>query len=142
MATNTSAIFTRIPKVGVATLTAANTARDGSGTITTIMAGAADGSRCDQITFMSAQATVGASANNVMRVWRSIDTGTTWYLYDELAESGLTSSQTAAGAKSVFTYPNRIFLKDTTHLIGVTMGIRASAADDHDVIAEGGDFTA
>lgn len=142
MAINTSPVFGRIPKLGVVTLTAANTARDGSGTIATLVAGAADGTRIDKVTFISAQATAAASATNTMRVWRSIDTGTTWYLYQEALETGVTASNTAIGATTVFSFPDGIFLKDATHLIGVTMSIRAGAQDDHDVIAEGSDFTA
>lgn len=142
MAINTNPIFSRIPNIGVATLTAANTARDGSGSITTLMTGAADGTRVDQIRFISAQATAAASANNVMRVWRSIDNATTWYLYEEQAETGTTASTTAIGAVTTFNFPNGIFLKNANHLIGVTMSVRAGAQDDHDVIGEGGDYTA
>lgn len=146
MAINTSPVFTRVPRSAVLTLAAANTARDGSGTIPTLLVGAADGTRIDEIRFTSAQASVGASAANVMRVWLSIDAtagaGVTWYLLAELAEATVTSSNTVIGAQTIFPFPSGLFLKDATYAIGVTMSIRATATDDHDVIALGGDLTA
>jgi hypothetical protein len=49
MPANTQPIFPLTPKVAWATLTAANTAKDGTGTVSTIFTAGADGSRIDQI---------------------------------------------------------------------------------------------
>ena len=47
---NTSPIFTLVPNVGFARLAAANTARDGSGTVTTIFTAGTEGSLLNKIT--------------------------------------------------------------------------------------------
>lgn len=142
MAKNTSPIFELEPRIASVTLSAANTARDGSGTITSLVAGAAEGTRIDRVTFMSAQATAAANSANVGRLWISTDTGSTWFLLDEVAITAVTASNTAVGAKNVLTYAQGILLKNATYILGCSMAVRAGAQDDHDVIAQGGDFAA
>lgn len=142
MALRTQPVFEGAPILGFAALTAANTARDGTGTITTLVTGAADGTRVDAITFTSAQATAAANSAMVGRVFLSIDGGTTWRLFDEVAIAATTASNTAVGARNRLTYSLGIKLRDANYRIGVTISVRAGAQDDHHVIAEGGDLTA
>lgn len=49
MAANTQPIFPLTPKVSWGTVTTANTAKDGTGTVVTVFTAGADGSRIDQI---------------------------------------------------------------------------------------------
>lgn len=142
MAKNTSPIFESTPRIESVALTAANTARDGTGTITTLSIGAADGTRIDSITFESAQATAAANSAMVGRVFISYNSGSTWFLFDEVAIIAATASNTAIGARNVLSYAQGIILKDTTQRIGVTISVRAGAQDDHHVTARGGDLTA
>lgn len=141
MAKNVNPIFELTPVIGLVALTAANTARDGSGTISTLATGGSDGSRIDAITFTSAQATAAANSANVGRVFLSVDGGTTWRLFDEIAIAAVTASNTAVGARNRLVYPNGIILKDANYKIGVTIAVRAGAQDDHHVTAQGGDFS-
>lgn len=142
MAKNNAPVFELVPRIEQVALTAANAARDGSGTVTSLVTGVADGTRIDAITFTSAQATAAANSANVGRVFLSIDSGTTWRLFDEIAIAAVTASNTAIGARNRLTYPQGIILKDTTHRIGVTIAVRAGAQDDHHVVAQGGDLGA
>jgi hypothetical protein len=142
MAKNTNPIFESTPVLGLVSLAAANTARNGSGTIATLVTGAADGTRVDAITFISAQASAAANSLMVGRVFLSTDSGATWTLFDETVIAATTASNTAAGARNRLTYSQGIKLKDTTHSIGVTISVYAGVQDRTSVIAEGGDLTA
>ncbi len=141
MAANTNPIFEIKPVIGTTALAAANTARDGSGTIVTIVTGAADGTRIDEIRFISSQATAAASTARVGRVFLSVDSGTTWTLFDEVAIATATASNTAVGDKNVLSYPLGIMLKDSTQKIGVAMSVYAGVQDRTAVIARGGDYS-
>ena len=75
MALTTTPAWPQTPKFGFAKVTTANTALDGSGTITTIgEAMGADGGRITGL-YAGAQATVTATA---VRFFVSIDSGVTW----------------------------------------------------------------
>lgn len=141
MALNTTPVFeTPTNTIGVATLAAANTARDGSGTITTLHTGSANGTRIDMIRFISAQATAAASASKVGRVFISSDGGTTWTLFDEVAITGTTSSTTAVGDKNEIIYSSGIILPSTSYKIGVTISVYGGVQDRVSVISRGGDL--
>lgn len=142
MALNTSPIFEKYPVIAAQALAAANTARDGSGTVTTLVTGASDGTRVDRITFISAQATAAANSAMVARVFISVDSGSTWNLFDEVAIPAVTASASAIGARVQFAYTNGILLKDATQKIGVTISVYAGVQDRVQVIAQGGDLTA
>lgn len=141
MAKNIAPIFESTPVIGVQNLAAANAARDGSGTVATLVTGGTDGTRVDAITFTSAQATAAANSAMVGRVFISIDSGSTWNLFDEIAIAAVTASNSAVGARNRISYPNGIILKDATHLIGVTISVYAGVQDRHTVIAQGGNFS-
>jgi len=140
MAANTNPIFELVPNNGLVSITAANTAKDGSGTITPLITGGTNGTRVDTIRFISAQATPAASSNRVGRIFLSKDSGTTWNLVDEVVITGATSSNTAAGDKTDITYPNGFILKDSTQILGCAMSVYAGVQDRTNVIARGGDF--
>lgn len=63
MTANTQPIFPLTPKVSWATLTTANTAKDGTGTVATVFTAGADGSRIDQIKVRA----LGTNVATVMR---------------------------------------------------------------------------
>jgi hypothetical protein len=130
------------PYVASVSLTAANTARDGSGTITTLATGTADGLRIDKITFISAQATAASNSAMVGRIFLSFDSGSTWTLYDEIAIIAVTASNTAVGIRNPLTYSIGLKLLGTTVRIGVTISVYAGVQDRTSVIAEGGDLAA
>ena len=139
MAANTSPIFTLTPRAVTATIAAANTARDGSGTLIDVLTGATDGTRIDFITFISAQATVGASAARVARVFLTDTSGSNPRLIQEIVMSAVTSSNTAIGSTSTITFTNGLIIA-SGQKIQVTQSVYGSAADQTHVLARGGDY--
>jgi hypothetical protein len=136
---NTSPIFTLVPNVGFARLAAANTARDGSGTITTIFTGGTNGSLLNKITFTSAQATAAASALKVMRIFITDTSGGNPRLRGEILLPAVTASNTVIGAAATFTFTDGLILR-SGQLVQVAQSIFAGPADQTDCIAEGGDY--
>lgn len=130
------------PFIAVQTLTAASTPRDGTATVTTLVTGTTDGLRIDEIIFESAQATAAANSAMVGRVFISIDSGSTWSLFDEVAIIAVTASNTAVGARNKLSYPNGIRLLDSTYKIGVAISVRAGVQDNTTVWALGGKLAA
>lgn len=65
MAANTSPIFPLTPQVGWTTLTTANTATDGTGTVSTIFTAGVDGGRVDYLRCVS----LGTNVATVLRVF-------------------------------------------------------------------------
>lgn len=141
MAQNTSPVFEGKPIIGIASLTAASTPRDETATVTSLVTGGTDGTRVDSIQFISAQATAAANSLMVCRVWLSTDSGSTWYLFDEVVFSAVTASNTVIGSKAVLTYSLGLNLYGSTHRIGVSKSIHAGVQDKLHVIARGGDLT-
>lgn len=139
MAANTSPIFTLIPEAATANIAAANTARDGSGTLVSLFTAGANGSRIDFITFTSAQATPAASALRVCRVFLTNTAGANPRLISEVSLPAVTASNTAIGATATITFTNGLVIASGQQ-IRVTQSVYGSAADATDVIARGGDY--
>ena len=129
MAANPAFIGT--PRLTVASLSAANTALDGTGTITSLMTGAATGTRVLEIN-MQCSAT---SAAALVNIFLSTDSGSTWTLFDQIAVTAATVSNTVRANRNIATYTNLI-LPDATYRIGVTTTIAQATR----VWAMGGDF--
>lgn len=129
MATAPAFISTpRIESVNVAT---ANTNKDGTGTITALIQGAATGTRVLEIVAKASVTTAAATVG----IFLSVDSGTTWRLFDEIVVSAVTSSSTATSYRLSKAYTN-LLLKDSTQRIGVTTTISQST----NVMAFGGDL--
>lgn len=116
MATNPAFIAT--PRVGVAALSAANTAIDGSGTITSLITGGASGTRVLEIDVQCAATSAAALVN----VFLSADSGSTWTLFDQIAVAAATASNTVKGNRNSATYQNLV-LPSATYQLGVTTSI-------------------
>lgn len=93
----------------------ANTNRDGTGTIVTLTAGAASGTRVSSVVV---QATVTTTAGMV-RLYVSTDTGSTWRLFDEIPVTAITVSASAPGFRGRRTYDDLILL-GSTDLLGAS----------------------
>ena len=139
MAANTSPIFTLTPNAAVSTIAAANTARDGSGTLVTAFTAGANGSRVDFITFTSSQATAAASAARVQRVFLTDTAGLNPTLIQEIVLAAVTASATAIGATSTITFTNGLVI-NTGQIIKVSQSIYGSAADGTAVLVRGGNY--
>jgi hypothetical protein len=123
--------FIKTPVIGSVNLTAANTALDGTGTITTLTQGATGGSRVVEIVVKSAATSAAAQIG----LFTSTDSGTTWRLFDQIAVTAVSVSNTVASFRASRSYSN-LCLADATHRIGVTSTIAQSV----NVQALGGHF--
>ena len=117
-----------IDKVAVAT---ANTNRDGTGTIATVAAGTTAGFKVNSVV---AQATV-TTTGGMIRLYISVDTGSTWFLFDEFPVAPTTVSATVAGSRMARSYTDLV-LKGTTNLLGAS----THNAENHNVFALGADL--
>lgn len=86
----TSAQYAATPRAAVAQVTAANTNRDGTGTLVTVFTGGASGSRIDDIVVQA----VGTTTAGMVRLFLSLDGGATNRLLREVAVSAVTPSAT------------------------------------------------
>lgn len=130
MATNPSFIST--PRIGRASLSAANTALDGTGTITELIAGVAAGTRILQIDAQCAATSAAALVN----LFLSDDSGSTWTLFDQISIVAATVSNTVKANRNFIAYTNLI-LPSTTWRMGCTTTIAQATR----VYALGGDLT-
>lgn len=129
MATNPSFIAT--PVIGSVNVATANTAIDGTGTIATLVTGAATGTRVLEVVAQCAATSAAARIN----LFLSVDSGTTWRLIDQIAISAATPNATTSANRNSTTYSNLV-LRDATHRIGVATSISQST----NVFAFGGEL--
>lgn len=139
MAANTSPIFTLTPNCPVVAVAAANTARDGSGTLVTLFTAGANGSRVESITFTSAQATAAVNSAMVGRVFLTDDTGANPRLISEVVIAAVTASNTVIGAASTISYSNGLIIP-TGCILKVAQSIYAGVQDQMHVVARGGNY--
>lgn len=129
MPANTSPIFTLTARSDVAQVTAANGNRDGTGTIVTVAAAGANGTRIDLI---RVQAIVTTTAGMV-RLF--IHDGTNMRLYKELPISAVTVSATVDGYSVNYRPDEPIVLPS-----GYSLRASTNNAEAMNVFIHGGDF--
>jgi len=129
--------FTQTANVAVNTIAAANTARDGSGSIVDVYTAGADGSFVKRITFIPAQATAAAIGAKVFCVF--IKRSGTYYFYNEISIATSTPSTTAIATKAVISFPDGLVL-NASDVIGVTQTVYAGVQDRTSVVIEGSDY--
>ena len=139
MAVNNLPIFVGTPKTVSAEITAANTARDGSGSLVTLFTAGTNGSRVDFITFNSAQDTPAASSAMVGRVFITDTSGNNPVLLSEIALPTITASNTVIGQTQTIFYSNGLLL-DAGQQLKVTISVYAGVQDKFQVIARGGNY--
>ena len=131
MTANTRPIFSEAPNLGIAQISTANTNRDGTGTIGTVLTAGADGTRVNRIVI---KATVTTSAG-IIRLY--IKDGGTWYLWKEIKVTAITVSSTVTG----FEYEIKLAGEDALVLeSGQLLGASTHNANTFNVIAYGGDY--
>jgi hypothetical protein len=109
--------------IAMANVSAANTARDGTGTIVTLVTAATAGTQVAGITFQATATTAAAQ----MLVWLSSDSGTTWRLLDEQTVTAVTPSTTARAFNARWTPPGGVLtLPSSTWRLGVTSTVAQS----------------
>jgi hypothetical protein len=132
MAANTEPVFTLTPVIGYTEIATANTARDGSGTLGTVISGATNGTRITRVRVISSGSEVG---NGMMRLF--IDTSGSSVLYDECAVTATAVSASTVGFDYSFE-----FLGERALILpsGVILKASTSTAQPINVWAEGGNY--
>jgi hypothetical protein len=127
MATNPS--FAATPRLASVNIATANTNRDGTGTVATLITGVSAGTRVSEIV-IKARATTTAGQVRVF-----LHDGTTFYFFDEIAVAAATVSASVQGVRVSATYNNLI-------LPSSSWSIRVSThnAESIDVTALGADL--
>lgn len=131
MASNPSFISTA--RIGRCSLSTANTATDGTGTITDLITGVAAGTRILQIRAQGTATTVAALVNLF------INDGTNWDLFDQFTISAVTGSTTTKGHQVTTTYTDLV-LPSASWKLGATITVAPTSGTVR-VIALGGDLT-
>lgn len=122
--------WTSTPKTGVVSISTANTALDGTGTIGTVFTAGASGSRIEEIVIKASAATTAG----MVRLF--IHDGSTYYLFKEVDITAATPS----GTVKAFRYD--LDLRGTPIFLPANYSLRASTnnAETFKVFAFGGDF--
>jgi hypothetical protein len=128
-----SPAFISTPRIGRCSLSTANTATDGTGTITDLIVGVAAGTRVLSINVQGTATTV-ASLVNIF-LWD----GTQWDLFDQVTITATTGSNTVKGYRLVTAYTDLV-LPSTSHKLGATISVAPTTGTVR-VSAFGGDLT-
>lgn len=133
MAVTATPVFTQAPFVATGQVSAANTNRDGTGTIVTIKAGTTNGTRIERVTV---KATVTTTAGMV-RLY--LDDGTNVRLVKELVVSAITVAAGVAGFEAEWSRGDGL---PVVELPASTYILKASThnAEAMNVTAWGGEF--
>lgn len=128
-----SPAFVSAPRIGRCSLSTANTATDGTGTITDLITGVAAGTRVLSINVQGTATTVAALVN--LFLWD----GTQWDLFDQITISATTGSTTVKGYRLVTAYTDLV-LPSASHKLGATITVAPTTGSVR-VAAFGGDLT-
>lgn len=124
-----TANYAATPKPASVLVSAANTNRDGTGTLATVFTAGASGSRIDDIVI----AAIGTTTAGMVRLY--LHNGTSAFLLTEIPVSAITPSGTLAAFRSV--------LLDQGLILATGWSLRASthnAESFHVTVTRGGDF--
>lgn len=128
-----SPAFVSTPRIGRCSLSTANTATDGTGTITDLITGVAAGTRVLSINVQGTATTVAALVN--IFLWD----GTQWDLFDQITISATTGSNTAKAYRLVTAYTDLV-LPSASHKLGATITVAPTTGTVR-VTVFGGDLT-
>lgn len=126
-----TANYASTPRIQEAVVSTANTNRDGTGTIASILTGGTNGTK---ITSVITQPVVTTTAG-MIRLFISQDSGSTWDLFDEIPVTAITVGANTPGARQVRTYTDLV-LPSTSHVLGAS----THNAEAHRVWALGADL--
>lgn len=122
-------VFIATPKIWMAQATAANTARDGTGTLVDVVTAGPSGSRID---FVDVKA-IGTTTGGMVRLF--VHDGTNTRLLDEVAISAVTPSGTVQAYKDALAFLGGLVLPTGWKLKAGTHN-----AESFNLIARGGDL--
>jgi hypothetical protein len=128
-----SPAFISAPRIGRLSLSTANTATDGTGTINDLIVGVSAGTRILSVNVQGTATTVAALVN--IFLWD----GTQWDLFDQVTISATTGSNTVKGYRLVTAYTDLV-LPSASYKLGATISVAPTTGTVR-VLAFGGDLT-
>lgn len=120
--------FASSPKLGIATISAANTSLNGTGTLVNVVTAGVSGTKINEITIQAA----GTVTAGMVRLF--VFDGTTNYLFDEFPITATTPSSSSAAYRTYKVYDNFVLPS------GNTLRAATSNAETFNVMAWGGDL--
>jgi len=130
----TQAQYASVPKVGIGTISTANTNRDGTGTIGTVFTAGSSGSRIDAINI---QATATTTAG-MIRLF--VYDGTTAHLINEIPVTAITPSGTLPAWAAQLNTNTMTQILPIVIPTGYSLRAATNNAESFKVIALGGDL--
>lgn len=131
MTANVEPIFTHVPVIGIGIISAANTDRTGTGTMTSVLTADPDGTRVTRI-LVQAKATTTAG---IVRLW--LFDGVNYRLWKEVPITAITVSATQIAFASALEYlAERALVLPS----GYTLYASTEKAEPFNIIIEGGDY--
>ena len=130
----TTAAFAATPRCAVAQATAANTNRDGTGTIATVFTAGASGSRIDAISIKA----IGTTTAGMVRLF--VHDGTNARLLDEVTIRAKTPSATIEAEESHLSLGNLSQILPLILPTGYSLRASTHNAETFNVFAFGGDY--
>ncbi|MGZ4954439.1 MAG: hypothetical protein ACXV8Q_04940 [Methylobacter sp.] len=121
--------FTATPNVGIAALSAANTGRDGTGTIVTVLTAGANGSRVDKAVIKA----TGVTTDGMVRLF--IHNVTAASLFTEVPVTATAASSSTPAFESVIDFLGGLVLPT-----GYSLRAATEKAETFNVVAFGGNF--
>lgn len=132
MSANTQPIFPLTPRIAIASVSTANTNRDGTGTIATICSAAANGTRIEEIVVKA----TGDPADSVVTIF--IYDGSSYWLFDEFdIGDPAAASTTVAGHRESRPYRNLVLPSGYSIRAAITVAPTSGVVN---VECFGGDF--
>jgi len=128
-----SPAFISTPRIGRVSLSTANTATDGTGTISDLIVGVSAGTRILSVNVQGTATTVASLVNLFL-----FD-GTNWDLFDQVTISATTGSSTVKGYRLVTAYTD-LALPSASYKLGATISVAPTTGTVR-VAAFGGDLT-
>lgn len=133
-------IFTGVVDASVATISVANTARDGSGTMATVFTAGAKGSRIDQIFINAISTTTAGLVKLYISSTADANTSANTHLIREVPVTAVTPSTTVAAFSSILNSAVNVDLLPLFLPAGYVLRADTTIAQGFRVMAIGGDF--
>jgi hypothetical protein len=128
-----SPAFISTPRIGRLSLSTANTATDGTGTINDLIVGVSAGTRILSVNVQGTATTVASLVNLFLY------DGTNWDLFDQITITATTGSNTVKGYRLVTAYTDLV-LPSASYKLGATITVAPTTGTVR-VAAFGGDLT-
>lgn len=135
-----NAQYVATPKIGIANISTANAARDGSGTITTVLTGAVGGTRIDRISIDATATTTAGMIRFFISDTTAANTSANTHLYLEIPVTAVTPTATVQAFNKAI---SSISLPDMLPVVlpaNYTLRVSTEKAENFRITVQGGDF--